>query len=98
MKFTGLSLSQIGLIMRDTFEKTEEDKENTLEILKDKRVELIRKIQLYQDAEQLLAQTIQALSIMSCPADMERLDDMIRTLYTNMVENGSVEQARNIER
>ena len=92
MKFVGLSLSQIGLIMRDTFEKTEEDKENTLEILKDKSVELKRKILLYQDVEQLIAQTIQSLSVMSCPADMERLDDMIKTLYANMVENGSFEQ------
>jgi len=92
MKFVGLSLSQIGLILRDTFEKTEDDKKNTLEILKDKSTDLKRKILFYQEVEQLIAQTAQALSIMSCPADMERLDDMIKVLYANMIANSYFEK------
>lgn len=91
MKFTGLSLAQIGIIMRNTIEKTEDDKKATLNILKDKQLDLNRKIFLYQEAEKLLAQTIQSIDGMACPADMEQIDFMIKRIYDNLKENGATQ-------
>ena len=92
MKSIGLSLSQIGLILRNTVEKTEDDKRSTLGILKKKSSELNQKIRIYQEADKMLTQTIHSLENMDCPADMEQLDSMIKRIYTHMNECSSVEK------
>ncbi len=84
MKFAGLSLSQIGTVLYDVVEQTEENKFSTLGILKKKREELNRKILLYQEIEYLLDQVIQDLGPMSCPEDMIKVDDMINRIYTKL--------------
>lgn len=92
MKFLGLSLSQIGIILRNTMEKTENDKINTLDILKNKTRELNQKIRIYQEADKLLTKTIHSLENMDCPTDMEQLDSMVKSIYTHMNESSSLEK------
>lgn len=86
MKTVGLSLKEIGMIMYDTIKHSDENRKNVLDVLKNKLEKLREKILFYQEAELLMARTIHSLDIMSCPNDMEQVDEMIKELYARKVE------------
>lgn len=91
MKYAGLSLSQIGVIMNDVEKKSEEHQKNTLNILNEKLAEIRRKILLYEDIECLMNRIIKDLGNMSCPTDMEQVDLMIKAIYEGIQLNGLTE-------
>ena len=92
MKSAGLSLKEISAILHDTLEHTDESRKNVLDILKNRLKELRNKILFYQEAELLMTRTIQSLNIMSCPNDMEQIDEMIKALYARRVPSKSDEK------
>ena len=92
MKSAGLSLKEISAILHDTLKHTDESRKNVLDILKNRLKELRNKIRFYQEAELLMTRTIQSLNIMSCPNDMEQIDEMIKSLYARRVPSKSDEK------
>lgn len=86
MKSAGLSLSMIALIMNDTIKHTDANRINALNILKNKLEELQQKILYYQEVELLMTRIIQSLEVMTCPTDMEQVEDIIKELYAQLVE------------
>lgn len=94
MKSVGLSLSEIDIILHDTMEHTDENRINTLDILKNKHEKLERKIIFYQEAERLMSRTIQSLDVMSCPTDMKQVDEMIKALYVRMIKDDYVKKRK----
>lgn len=92
MKFSGLSLSKISMIMLDIMEHTEDNRMNTLKILVNKKDDLERKIRLYQELVNLMVHSINELGSMSCPADMEQVDNMVNMIYVSMEKGGYADE------
>lgn len=88
MKFGGLSLYQISTIIKNMTEQSEDCRQSTISILKDKGEEIKRKITLYQELEHLLAQATHDVETKSCPADMTQLHAMVKKLYANIGKVG----------
>jgi len=90
MKYAGLSLSEIKMILQNKAEESEESKQNTLKILCCKREELLRAISLYKIVLQIADDAIKTIEDKNHCSDIGKINSFVSEIYTNICKEENV--------